>query len=448
MSEFHDSHPGAGLPAASPRRTRQVPRGLASFRAAWGPLAALALVAAAGGMQPARPQQDTPPAVQEAPPPRLAELEVARSRQCVAAVARMEELDQSLEPYAKRMDRLMALGQAVSLERADDVRPFAQGDTLEEAVARWFEADSTLAARILATRDSALVRERAEARESILARLRQAVEEVAAQGRALAEAGAPVEEAFRPCDGAVFIRSAVLEACSEPGVTSPLCDAAKAESSQGPFRFVETPQDLWDVEEYRPWSQAGPLQPGPEGSLVGARTTAVARRGNLAVAVSFAPMLERRSDLTPEAVANFQARLDSLGFSFDHPLFVMAPALEFQANLPGILGGETHYVLHFGDLGQKDDMIWAMEAGPTGRVQTAIPATARVLERLAAGEGISFSAIKVPEGGSGQAEAVFSLPLLEVGQTTNVTPLLEYMKSGGLARDLKALVPVGTGEVS
>lgn len=414
-------------------------------RAAGLPLSAL-LLAVAGWAQPVRAQQDTLPPVQETPPLRLAELETARSRQCVLAVARMEELDKSLEPYAKRMDRLMALGQAVSLERADDVRPFAQGDSLEEAVARWFQADSAFAARILATRDSASVRERSQAREAMLARLRQAVEEVAAQGRALADAGAPVEEAFRPCDGAVFIRSAVLDACSDQAVTSPLCDAAKTEASQSPFRFVENPEDLWDVEEYRPWSQAGPLQLSESGTLGGARTTAISRRGNLAVAVSLAPMLERRSDLTPQAAASFQARLDSLGFTFDHPLFVMAPALDFQANLPGVLGGETHYVLHFGDLSDRGDMIWAMQAGPTGRVQTAIIATGQVLTRLAAGEGISFSAIKVPEGGTGPAEAIFSLPLLEVGQTSNVTPLLEYMKSGGLARDLKALVPVGAGE--
>jgi hypothetical protein len=209
---------------------------------------------------------------------------------------------------------------------------------------------------------------------------------------------------------------------------------------------VESPEDIWDVEEYRPWTTPLALQRSPNGGLVGARTAARARRGNVVFSFSLTPLLRRRSELTEVEIGEFRANLDSLGFDFEHPLFVMAPGFELQAELPAPLGGETHYVLHFGDL-TGDDVIWSVEAGTPGRVQASFPATGVALARLQAGEPVSLTALRIPEGEGSEeaAEAVFTLTLLQVGQVTNVTALVQHMANGGLARDLAALVPPGTG---
>jgi hypothetical protein len=162
------------------------------------------------------------------------------------------------------------------------------------------------------------------------------------------------------------------------------------------------------------------------------------------IAVSLAPLIQERSALAAEEVARFQANLDSLGFTFDHPRFVMAPGFEIQATLPAPLGDETHYVLHFGDL-TGEDVIWSMEAGAGNLVQVTQIATAAQLARLKAGEAVSLTALRIPPQEGSTAEPVFSVPLLAVGQESNVTGLLEYMSGGGLNRDLKALVPPGAG---
>ncbi|MGW8264815.1 MAG: hypothetical protein ACWGSQ_00505, partial [Longimicrobiales bacterium] len=182
------------------------------------------------------------------------------------------------------------------------------------------------------------------------------------------------------------------------------------------------------------------------GGLLGARTAARARRGNVVFSLSLTPLLRRRSELTEEEIGEFQANLDSLKFTFDHPLFVMAPGFELRAELPAPLGGETHYVLHFGDL-SGDDIIWTIEAGTPGRVQASFPATEAALSRLQAGEPVSLTALRIPEGGVAEevAEAVFTLTLLQVGQANNVGTLVQHMSSGDLGRDLAALVPPGVG---
>jgi hypothetical protein len=381
---------------------------------------------------------------QDAPPPGLAEVEMARSRTCVGSLARLAELNATLQPIALRLDRLNALGRAVSLEKVGEAAPFDPADPVEGAVARWFAADSALAVQYLATPDSALLRERNAARTAILSRIDQAIEESAAEGQEKTREGAPIQTAAQPCEGAILVRSAVLEACAT--TPSPICDAAASVDSVGSGGFVESPEDIWDVEEYRPWTTPLALQRSPNGGLVGARTAARARRGNVVFSFSLTPLLRRRSELTEVEIAEFRANLDSLGFDFEHPLFVMAPGFELQAELPAPLGGETHYVLHFGDL-TGDDVIWSVEAGTPGRVQASFPATGVALARLQAGEPVSLTALRIPEGEGSEeaAEAVFTLTLLQVGQVTNVTALVQHMANGGLARDLAALVPPGTG---
>jgi hypothetical protein len=162
--------------------------------------------------------------------------------------------------------------------------------------------------------------------------------------------------------------------------------------------------------------------------------------------VALAPLLRARSELDEEGIREFEANLDSLGFSFEHPRLVMAPGIQIQGSLPAPIGGETLYVLHFGDL-SGDDVIWSMDAGSGGAFQAFFPAMPRDLSRLAAGEMVSFTALRVPEGAEGEveADAVYTLSLLQVGQAEHVGSLLDYMSGGAMERDLLRLVPPGNG---
>ena len=60
--------------------------------------------------------------------------------------------------------------------------------------------------------------------------------------------------------------------------------------------------------------------------------------------------------------------------------------------------------LHFGDL-TGDDVIWTIEAGAPGRVQASFPATEAGLTRLQAGEPVSLTALRIPEGGAAEEAA-------------------------------------------
>ncbi|MGD2123839.1 MAG: hypothetical protein PVJ76_18965, partial [Gemmatimonadota bacterium] len=172
-------------------------------------------------------------AAQDAPPPNLAEVEMARSRACVGALADLAELQATLDPYLQRIDRLNALGRAVSLEKRQDAEPFENADPIEASVARWFQSDSALAVRLLEERDSSILVARASARTGILGQLSQRIQELSdtVQGRLLD--GAAIQAAADPCVGAILIRSAVLEECGSR--TDPVCDGARAEESQGTY---------------------------------------------------------------------------------------------------------------------------------------------------------------------------------------------------------------------
>ncbi|MDP2957892.1 MAG: hypothetical protein Q8N53_15805, partial [Longimicrobiales bacterium] len=328
------------------------------------------------------------------------------------------------------------------LEDVAQAAPLSAVDSMEVAVARWFVADSVSAARYVAEGNETIQGARAQARTAILDQIRQAMQAVGAEAQSHMGDAAAIEAAAQPCQDAILVRSAVVEACA--GVTSELCLAAADTAAREPYRFVDRPEDIWDVEDYRPWSTPEPLQGTPQGALVGARTAAQARRGNIIVAVALAPLIRNRTELGEPEIAEFEANLDSLGFTFEHPLFVMSPAIEVQVRVPAPIGGETHLLLHFGDL-TGDDVIWSVEASTGGLLQAVFPASAANLARLRAGETVSLTAVRVPEGENPEAEPVYSVPLLAVGQTQNVDALLQYMASGGLSRDLAALVPPEPG---
>ena len=388
-------------------------------------------------------EEPPPPPVQEEMPSGLVAVESARSRACVESLNRLGELDATLDPYVRRLDRLNALGMAVSLENATEATPFDRADSLEDAVARWFSADSALAVRYMENPQDALREERSQARAAMLDRIRTTMQEVSREAQEKAEAGADIEAAARPCLGAVLVRSVVLQACGNAETL--VCNAARSNEPQGQIRFVDEPGDIWDVEEYGPWSQPGPIRLTEDGELLGARTSARVRRGNVALQLSVAPLILLREELEEEQVADYLANLDSLGFTFDHPLLVMAPAIEIQANLPPPLGGETHYVLHFGDL-SGDDVLWSAEAGTGGMIQALLPASATDLARLREAEQVSLSALRIPEEEGGEADLVFTMALLQINQDANVGNLLAYLSGGGLNNDLKAIIPPQAGE--
>lgn len=378
-----------------------------------------------------------PLAAQVAPPARLAELETARTRRCVPALARLAAVSADLEPLARRAERIQALAAAVSLEDTTAVAPFDVDDPLELAVRDWFAADRALALEYLDSGDESLPARRDEGRQQIRQQLDEALQELAARGQERMGAEEDLQVA-RECEDAILVRSVVLEVCET--TESPVCDAAESPEITGRFRFVEAPGDLWDVESLRPWSEPSRLGLGPAGGLAGARTGALSRRGNLVLMVGIEPMIQSRSALTAEQATALEAGLDSLGYTFEHPEFVMAPALAIRLDVPGVLDGETHYFLHFGDLSEPTtQVVWSAPAA--GPVQAVVPVPGTTLERLAAGEPLSLTAARLPEGGSGEGQAVYTLGLTPVGQARAVASLVGYMAGGQLGRDFATLVP-------
>lgn len=381
---------------------------------------------------------------QETPPPGLMEVEIARSRACVGALERLEDLGMRLEPLARSAERLRALNQAIALEDAAEVEPFDESDPVESAVRDWFVADAELGSRYAETQDSLLIVRREEAKSAIRQRLQEAMESLRVRAESEAVDAEEIETAAVPCQGVLLVRSAVLEGCGATSGESLLCQAVADTTRSGPFRFVDSPEDLWDVEELRPWTDPTPLQVTPDGSLVGARTVARSRLGNIVVAVAFSPIIRERAQLDSTQAAEFDANLDSLGFSFDDPRFVMTPAFELQVSLPAPIGGETHYLLHFGDVAAPE-ILWSAEAGPGGVIQAAVPLSGADLNKFQAGQPLSFTAVamKAPpeEGAAPEGEFVFSLAIAPVNQQRAATGLLSYMAGGALAEDLKRIIP-------
>lgn len=377
---------------------------------------------------------------QATPPAGMAAVESARSADCVGEIAAVADLNTKAAPYARRLQRIRALAGAVALEDTSSVAPMDTLDALERDVRDWFEKDESLATRIVAG-DSALVTQRDQAREAIKKRLQDEMTSVTAEAQGKLTEADSVQSAALPCQNAIFVRPAVLEACKTG--SGPLCAAARlspdSAAKVSPFRFVNQADDLWDVQEMKPWTDPVPLQRAADGSMILPRTAARTRHGNIVVAVALAPMIRDRAEMDSTQIAEFEANLDSLGYAFDHPDFVMAPAMEIQASVPAPVGNENLYLLHFGDVANPD-VIWSMKAGDGGVIQSSFPATAKLLDRLKAGDALSFTAVQVPEG-STEGTPIYSLTLLNLNQARAATTLLGYMQSGDLNKDFKALVP-------
>jgi len=369
-------------------------------------------------------------------PANLDAIELARSRECVDVLGRLEALDQSLAPLAERSRRLLGIADAVALEDDAIVDSLDASDPVEAAVRSWFEADAALAARYVAAPSPELEGERAAAREAIKTTITEAIVAVQTEADAVIGGTGDLQQQSGRCAGAVLVRSAVLESCGT--ASGSVCDAARDSATvSGPYRFVGSPAELWDRHELRAWTAPGPIGVTPTGELGGGRTVGTTRMGNVVVSVAFAPWLQERSDLTAEAAEGVRVLTDSLGFGGAHPDVIYVPSLAIRATLPEALDGETGYLFHFGDPAEAD-VMWAAAADSGAPVEGLVPLTLSHLARLRAGEPITLTAIREAEGG--ETDALYAIELTSLNQSAAVTALLGYM-ANQLAADLARLIP-------
>lgn len=379
-------------------------------------------------------------AAAEPPPPAgIAAAEASRSKRCVPLLARLDTLQTKLEPLARQADRLQALDQAILFEDSTKAAPFDARDSVEVAVRAWFAGDQALAKRYAESGDSALAAQRDAGRAQIRKRLGDAMAAVRARGQQTIAAAGDLELGARECQGMMLVRPAVLEACGGAGI--PVCAAAR-DTARGRFRFVDRAEDMWDVESLTPWVQPQRLAPQPSGGLGGAKTEVVAQRGNLMVGLGLEPMIRDRAQIGAQDVATIEAGLDSLGIKYRNARYLLAPALAVELEVAEPLAGETRYFLHFGDLSNPaQDVIWSAPA--TGHpLQAQLPASKAILDRLAAGEPVSLTAVRFADAAQKQGSAVYSVDLTQVGQALAVANLLQYWQRD-LGGDFDALVPAG-----
>jgi hypothetical protein len=371
----------------------------------------------------------------DAIPADLAAIEQARSRNCVGVLARVEALDLELAPLAERSQRLISIGQAIALEERDVMDSLRVSDPLEAEVRAWFVTDGELAERYVAEPSQVLLDQRSAAREAIQRRLLTELESLQARAdTTIAATGTLGEESSR-CSGAVFLRPAVLEACAT--ATSPVCDAARDSSAQtGPYRFAESAEVLWGLQELRAWSAPGRLQLLATGQLGGARTVGLTRAANVVVTLAFGPQFRRRDELTPTETARFEAITDSLGFGAGIPDLYVLPSLAVQATLPDALGGETLYILHFGPP-EAPEILWAGQAGTGAPIEGVLELGPARLARLLANEQLSLTALRPTE--NEQNEPVYSIELTSLNQGNATATLAQYMAQG-LTNDLAQLL--------
>lgn len=378
-----------------------------------------------------------PPAPARAQAPdNLVAVETARSTACVPVLGRLDALDEQLAPLATRSQRLLAISQAVALEDDAVVDMLDATDSVEAAVRAWFEADAALASRIVAQPTPELEAERVAGREAIKATLTEALEGVQTEADAAIAATGDLQQDAARCTGAVLVRGAVLESCGAQ--VSSVCEAARdtAAVSNG-YRFVESAESIWDVQELRAWTTPGPLGVTPDGQLGGARTVGATRMGNVIVNVALTPWLQERSTLTPEAAARVTSLADSLGFGSAHPEVVFVPSLVIRASLPESLGGETAYLVHFGPP-ESADVVWQAPADTGTAVEGVVPLALSHLARLQAGEPMTLTAVRQAE--DGELDALYAIELTSINQARAASGLLGYM-STQLAQDLARLLP-------
>jgi hypothetical protein len=365
----------------------------------------------------------------DAIPSRLAEIELERSRICVGTLAGIAVLDQTLEPLVRRGTRLRQIGEAVALEDRRGLEPFDGTDPTEGMVRDWFTTDAALAQRYLTTEDEQLQAERQAGRETIKNLVAQALTSLQAQADSVLTANADLIQSAGPCDGAIFVRSAVQDACAD--ASGAICDQAGLPAGEAAdFRFVDAGESVWEIQESRPWTVPGPLQPNADGQLGGGRTIGYARVGNVAVSLSFSPLFVNREDASAEELAGYEAINDSIGLTFDHPDLAVAPALSLRAALPEPLGTETRYVVHFGEI-TAPDVLWTGAAGSGVSIEAAIPLAAAHVARLRAGDPIMLTAV----GGESGDQTEYSILVGNVNQAPAATVLINYMTSQ-MAADL------------
>ena len=363
-------------------------------------------------------------------PARLAEVEVERSRSCVATLAQVEGLDVQLDPLAGRSRRLMAIAEAISIEDRSIISELDPSDPVESDVQAWFATDSLLAVRYMQTEDEAIQEQRRMGRESVKLRIGSAISRVQMSADSVIAENQDVLTRSGPCDGAVFVRPAVLEACAD--VESELCDIVAAPSPDEAFyRFVDTPEEIWELRELRRWTEPMPLQVGPTG-LDGARTIGYARVGNVVVTAAFAPVLRSRSEIRPAELFVFEQTNQALALTFDHPDIAFTPGLALLAALPTALADEDGYIVHFGDPSEPE-ILWSGEAGTGAPLEASLPISAAQVIRLRNGEALALTAVRGDD-------PVYSIVLSTEGQVDNVGALLRYM-AAGLGADLLRIAP-------
>lgn len=366
-------------------------------------------------------------------PSRLAQVELARSRACVGTLAQIATLDGVIQPLVVRASRLREIAGAVALEDRSAAEPFDADDPTEALIRDWFRTDAALAQRYVTTEDPGLLNERQAGRETIKAVVTQALASVQERADSTLDANASLLQAAGPCDGAIFVRSAVEEACTS--VSSPLCDQAALPPGQSAdFRFVDSGESVWEIREDRPWTVPSPLQPNGDGQLGGGRTIGYARIGNVAVSLSFSPLFRDRERTSSEELEAYTAINDSLGIRVDHPALVVVPALGLRAALPEPLGTETRYIVHFGDI-DAPDIVWTGPAASGTPLEATIPLAARHVVRLRSGDPVMLTAAGGPDGNQPE----FSIIVGNVNQGPATAVLLNYMASQ-MAEDLERLV--------
>lgn len=371
----------------------------------------------------------------DAPPADLAEVELRRSRTCVAVLARVDRVNGQLDPLAQRMQRIATLSEAVRLEDNSIVASLDASDPLEAQVRDWFRSDAALARQLVAQEDASIQAARTAGREVIKAAVATAMTEIESEANVILEENRDLMDGAAPCDGAIFVRSEVLSACENEEAL--VCDQARlpASEAQG-FRFVDQAEDLWQIQEFRPWTAPSSIGPGAQGQLDGGRTVGFMRAGNVVISVAFTPVFRDKAQTPPEELQVWGATNDSLGITFDHPAIAFVPGLGVQVALPEPLGGEDRYILHFGTP-DAPRILWQGDAGTGATLQDTRPLSAADVYLLGNGEPVVLTALKTDD--SGADEIAWAIALSEVNQAPATQTLLNYM-ANQLSVDLNNLL--------